>query len=249
MLYYLWSGGNTVNAQKCREHLGLGYAIRSGGPSVSRRMEEHNGAPPGALFSFTTDNLAGATEAVFEPYPGREGLYIGFDPHNRPRPANFARKDQLQGHPVELADGGVWEVPPARLVNGASALPQITKWNGDHWVPAGNRPEHAALFSASCAVWDSLIEEMSGGDFEVSVNDGLNLACQGLALNYAIGPAEVSALGLLDTEAAKRVLLALVDWPSVEKLLEQGKEAAAEQSPGLGGKGSSRATNQPSLTC
>lgn len=248
MIYYVHEGARSTSLKKCQE-LGLGYAADGRSPTHTQIVREFNGAPMGTLFSFLTGNLAGAnasSNVQFRPYPGKPGLFLGFDPDRRPTPKDCARSEQSPGHPVELADGSVWTIPPARLVDGSSGLPQLVQWNGEHWVPNGHTPDNEALFSAACVIWDLVVG--TEGAQAVTVNDSLNLACQAIAVNYALGPAEISALGLIDTRAAERVLLALIDWPSAEALA-RGKAEAAGLSGEPGGKDSTQATAQPSLTC
>jgi hypothetical protein len=59
--------------------------------------------------------------------------------------------------------------------------------------------------------------------------DGLrNAACECLAANYRVSPAEVSLLGLLDGGVASKILDALADWPTAIRLAEQLQKKKTE---------------------
>lgn len=208
------------------KELGLGYAMDRGGP-------QHAGMQPGpdtgsgVVFSFAdpdgkSPSLHAAGGATWEQVPGSP-VWIGFDPEDPPRPDDLARAEQRDGHAVRLGDGNDWLVPVARAVDGTSPLPRRLRWDGETWAPGDVLQQYTDLFGEACRIWDTVI----AGDADsrtLSVECGI--AVMALAINYRLGPAEVSLLGLFDTVNEAEIVLALIDWPAVlafKKKLDSGE--------------------------
>lgn len=229
LLYYV-PGTATINKVKIVE-LGLGYAVEDGGPDYAG-MSPGPDKASGVVFSLpgasgTQAQPSQAGDYTFEQMPGMD-VWCGFNPTSPPAPEDLARKEQIGGHDVRLADGNVWHVPVARAVNGATSLPRRLKWDGTDWKPGDVLPQYRDLFAGACAVWDALVEQDAG---EITFNDECGLAVTALAINYRLGPAEVSLLGLFDTESEGEVAKALIDWPTLEEYLKKKRDHDETSSP------------------
>jgi len=136
----------------------------------------------------------------------------------RPGPADLARKSQRDGHAVRLADGNEWLVPVARALDGTTPLPRRLALSAEGvWVFGDVTEEFAGLYADACRVFETFCGEAED-DGAVLVSEGVEIAVRALAVNYRIGPAEISALGLFTSESQADVLKALVDWPALDEL-------------------------------
>lgn len=227
MFYYL--PGITAASRDKILAAGLGYALGEGGhPSASMNPGPDKGS--GVVFSMPGRGAAGpslqaADKAVWEKIPGLEA-WVGFDPAAPPRPADLERERIFEGYSVDLGDGQTWVVPVVREIRGTTVLPRSRKWDGVAWSDGEILPRYRQLFSDACKVWD----RMTGGDAGteiVAVTVDTDLAARALALNYRLGPAEISHLGLFDTRSESEALGAVLDLPmlrAIKKKLDSGIE-------------------------
>jgi len=211
--------------------LNLSYAYDVSSPSYAETMQGPDDKH-GVVFVFGEGAPQRASTATWRQIPDSEA-WVGYDPKDPPKPSDLRRRKTLPGHPVELADGNTWTVPVARHLNGVAALPRSISWDGKDWTPGDVLPKYADLFAQACMVWDELEAEFTetakGGDAattEFTLSTGCDIAVMALAINYRLGPTEVSMLGLFDTTSQGNVVLALVDWPMIEILNK--KKAIAE---------------------
>jgi len=172
-------------------------------------------------------------------YPGRAGVYVGLDRERPPKPQDLARRDQLSGHLVELADGQKWLAPIARgqVADQADdspawycALPaEITVDDDGLWTAGDVLPRYAELWRRALAFWDYWSAEIRGEQADTDWTEAQlsDLALLALGTNYVIGKAELRLLGLFDPAARMRVLSALVDWPTLRTWLKKKRQAAS----------------------
>lgn len=232
--FYYLSGQRAIKAAKA-DALGLSYARDGGGPS-------HAGINPGpdekvgVVFAFADARgntpplaLAGAPSVRWMEQPGNPELWLGYEPSDPPGPTDLARREQRPGHPVTLTDGHEWIVPVARLLDGQPALPRRLSWDGQAWTPGEVLDRYTDLFAAACRVWDALME--AG---EVTLDESCDVAATALAVNYRIGPAEISLLGLFDTDSHAAIIRAMIDWPAVEALKKKLDSGELSLEPGGG---------------
>ena len=234
-LYYLPGKTQGVHLADM-DAVGLGYAFDSQAFSACGVMA--NGLDAGGQGVVVADPTRVPTigmyrdTQVWRKMPGRETL-IGYYKNARPAPANLARKVQLRGHEVELADGDKWLCPVARGVAESGdgviwyhAVPTIaTRDDEGHWQTGAVHPKFAALWELT----ERWLEYCLGprnesGIVQFTFDNLYNSAAQALGTNYMVGPDECDALGSLTEEIAEEILNALIDWPN---MLELQKKIAA----------------------
>lgn len=211
---------------------GSGYIVgREGFHLYNKKTQEWHRAP-----------------VLVEGYDG-PGYWVGFERDAPPGPEELARQKQLAGHWVELADGKRWLAPVARLPigeEGVPALPRVVKLGADRAKTMTVVASHRWLWDEACAFWDewaavcdeaapqreefTWVARSTEGRIVTRIDSCFDLACRALAVNYRLGPAEVSVLGLVTSENAADVPLALVDWPSDVELAKKAEASGGESS-------------------
>jgi hypothetical protein len=135
----------------------------------------------------------------------------------------------------------IHEEESGRLIHYPS-LPHCVGVNEDgRWAVRGVKPAFRKLWDVAVRYWDSRwgAQTVSAGTDESGEaraedpadenGDGARLsvafdfvglfdaALLALATNYRVGPHEVDLLGLFDTDSARRIMDAVVDWPFLEE--------------------------------
>jgi hypothetical protein len=164
---------------------------------------------------------------------GRPAYWIGTFKDDPPGPADLARKKMLPGHLVELADGRGWLCPVAR---GQAASDGRLVWY--HTLPRtivladeSDReftegpvvPRYARLWQLAGAYWQArlgsaIADAGEGAEVSFDFQGAAAAAVECLVVNYRVSAVEVSRLGILDTEAPRKILDALIDWPTLVRL-------------------------------
>ena len=210
-LFYYLPGLKTVSLHDVSA-AGLDHAREVGAPSYAEMSPGPDGGA-GVVFRFD-DGGCGDVEKLCWTRNGKTA-WVGFTPANRPGPERLARRKTIAGREVELADGNRWPVPVARRIDGEPGLPRRLEYDGEAWRPGAVLPLYASLFDEAARIFDSLINADAEDDAPLTLSDECDLAARALQINYRVGPAEISALGLFDTRTHADVLLAMVDWPTV----------------------------------
>lgn len=241
-LYYL-PGQETLTLDAARSS-GWAYALE--GPEIFARgvARGPEGGERGIVFADPKRVEQGRIgyypdRQTWRAYPGRPGVFAGFDREQPPEPADLARETQLDGHLVKLADGREWLAPCARGQTDDDHAPQwycalpgeITVNDDGRWIRGDVLPQYAELWRRAQVFWDEFAAAVLGGEKpteEMSDEQLSDLALYCLSLNYVIGKAELRHLKLFDVEARSRVLGALVDWPTLRDWLKKKRQAAAD---------------------
>jgi hypothetical protein len=176
---------------------------------------------------------------------GRPAYWIGTINGEEPAPEDLARNKRIPGHLVELADGRNWLCPVAR---GQAAqdgrmvwyhtLPRTIVLDAEsdrQWTEGPVVPRYARLWQLAGAYWQARVgsampDAAEGGEVTFDFQEAAAAAVECLTVNYRLSAVEVSMLALLDTEAPRRILDALIDWPTLVKLsseLQKKTESAA----------------------
>lgn len=161
---------------------------------------------------------------------GNVRWWLGCEKDARPGPDDLARSEQFGGHKVRLADGSDWLVPVARHVGGETPFPRALSLVEGRWEPGRVKARFGWLWEQAARIWDALGQVE--GATEVSFEDEVGIAVEALALNYRLGPHEVSFLELLDTRVEAEVVLALIDWPSVVEIQKKIQRGEISTEPG-----------------
>jgi hypothetical protein len=156
---------------------------------------------------------------------------------------------------VELVDGRRWQLPVARRFGVPQTdaewdaplpyriqLPQALALQADGtWDEAGVIPKYARLWQIASEFVECKLFEMGllgpPSDVVLARFDfagQIAAAIECLAINYRVGPAEASRLGLLTIEHCRRILEVLIDQESFETLFKKkaSRHATANMSPG-----------------
>lgn len=164
-------------------------------------------------------------------------LWVGHLVDRPTTPELLARSTKISGHAVRLGDGNDWTIPAAYR------SPEMGVWQAglprafgvDHdgqWCYGEIKPGYRDLWEAASRfynAWISLIAKSSDKDktdeeTTLSLPDELDIASLAIETNYRVGRREISMLGLLDEQTAGQVLLALIDWPTVEDRASKKKQ-------------------------
>jgi hypothetical protein len=163
------------------------------------------------------------------------GVWVGMQDADPPAPFSLARTKQIPGHVVELADGNQWTIPVARawtcvedVPTYGAALPRYLDVDPDgHWVYGDVQREYAALWGAAEEfggyIAGMVAENASQGFAMLDPNRYYGAAVTALATNYAVSATELVMLQCLTEPAVQEVLLALIDWPTLQDLMVKKK--------------------------
>jgi len=231
-LFYYLSGRQTIKLAGVKE-AGLAYAVGKGGPTHSP-MSLGPDKQSGVVFSFGTAPLHLGKQPKWEQMPNSK-IWIGYDPDQKfPGPSELKREQTFGGHEVKLADGNKWIVPVARALDGTTPLPRRLRWDGSEWTPSDVLPQYVDLFDKACALWDGLMAAAVNPEAETgfTFSQECDVAAHALALNYRVGPAEISILGLFDTQSEIEIAKAIVDWPTFEQIKKNMASENVGSTPG-----------------
>lgn len=168
--------------------------------------------------------------------------YVGMYVDDRPSPADLQREPMLNGHVVAMADGQQWIAPVARGQSDTegelgwyNALPTNTTLDDDgNWAQGAVVPRYEALWDAACKWWEvftgavSALSTAKGGEpapdgnavsFTFADKNDAALTC--LSANYRLAKPEVVLLGLFNDQATQAVLMASVDWPTLQDIAQK----------------------------
>jgi len=170
--------------------------------------------------------------------PGRD-FWLGTENGNAPGPLDLQRDRIVPGHVIELGDQNVWTVPLARFADGVSHLDTgLALDDKGKWI---EQPlaRYAALSELAERSWATVLTthgiEVAEPVTLVDDDELADSACLALGFNYRLSRPEVARLGLLTRELATDVLSALVDLPTVERVVQMmGEKKKESESTGDG---------------
>ena len=139
--------------------------------------------------------------------------WLGVDTELGIDPLDLLRPGALEGLETRLA-GLIWQVPIIRRGGNFPTLPETLTRRGGKFERRLRR-EYEPIWAASGRIFDLAFRQSSAQFEEV-----FDLCCQMLAVNYRVGPDELSVLEAIDTENFRGVFEAVIDWPTVRQILE-----------------------------
>ena len=251
------------------EALGLGYALGVGDPDA-RKCGSGPGGDEGVIAVPAPAGGVRGPASLYEPAkqtwrkgPGGK-WFVGFYKDQRPTPASLRREKLIEGEPVTFRDGSEWLVPIARSIVRGTTLPKelVLGEDNETWQLT-ELEEYLGLCRDAEKVWGLFMaaeaeaaaeSETADGKAAVTIDqqEGMRICISALAVNYRVGPAEVSMLRPTDGDMWS-VLRAVCDVPAVERVLAEREkktgESTAATSPTEGGPpATSAATCPPSGT-
>jgi hypothetical protein len=234
LLYFLPNQQPSAGKLDKLRELGLGYAFEEhagvaqvlSGPSMQPGMVVADKA--------LSENLRGyfpSTQLWLKIPQHPHGAWVGFSSGQRPTPADLARKQQLSGHRVRLADEQDWLVPVARKVVDPAAealdwfcaLPtQVAVDDAGQWTIDQPLARYAPLWRIAVGWWDaSVAAEITEVGATFDFRNMLDDTVSALQANYRLDRIECVLLELLTIQHARDVLNALIDWPTVVEWLKK----------------------------
>lgn len=218
----------------------------------------HAGGPDGSSGTILAPRPPGGRE-LKQPvgyYPARQtweplddgAVWLGRDREQPPGPDDVAREIQITGYAHELADGRVWNCPTVRHPGASVNLPQSWGVDDDGRFTERILPPYQWAWDATAWAWD-----VFAGNRDCSTAEAWDFCVRMLGLNYRLGAAEVSRLGLLTSENFKRVFHAAIDGELVQQALDDELKKKAHppdsgHSP-PGGPGDSPDTPRAAESC
>jgi hypothetical protein len=162
-------------------------------------------------------------------------FWLGFYEQNPPTALELARKNQINGHEVELNDQK-WRIPLARIFPEGTSLPQTLLMGAGGELIREIIPKYAAFGAKAEFLWQDIkiILDWEKGKRKLNEEQQWLLAVEALAFNYRIGADEVNALKLFSTAGLMDIFGAIVDLPTI---LEVAKELVAQKKTEAAGTG------------
>ena len=234
----------------------LPHAFDADGPATTCQCHKGPGGRPGITATPDPETTPSWRDDLHaNPNGMPRGTWLIHDPDKPPGPDDLIRGEPIDGYPLTLGDGREWMIPLARVFPTGMALPSRLAIGPDgDWVkepiPALRQASKDAdrIWNAVRTAYDLLEDDESPTVIDEAETIGLAVGI--LALNYRIGAAEASALGLLTTANVVDVLRLFVDFPRFyEGITDAKKNAPTETQPGppidSGGPASPETTTDP----
>ena len=166
--------------------------------------------------------------------PGEQG-FVGWLKGMQMQPEQLARREQIAGQLVTLADGNEWIVPTARApvedygtLRYQVRLPRTMQFDDDgNWIYGDVESRFDRLMTIADK-WSAVRFSDDDDEIDVTVAEATAMAVEALGYNYRVGPIEVSALRLINQQTVGKILDAVIDFDAWW-LLVQKKTSASEQ--------------------
>ena len=219
---------------------GAGLAAFFDGAIVSQRgCMTGPGGRPCTLLSIGTESK----ELYYKPdeqiwNKSLNGKYhIGFYTDRPPQAAELQRPEQIAGHEVTLNDQK-WRIPLARIFPEGTMLPQSLLMGPDGKLISKIIPKYAEFSARSEKLWKYVAFLTGLADEQASITEEelWLTAAEALDLNYYVGPDEINAMQLLTTANMRQIFEAVVDMPTILKVMEDIAEAQKKTDEGAEGE-------------
>lgn len=144
-----------------------------------------------------------------------------------PKPEDLARRTQLTGEALTLADGQSWLIPHARRwENGVCtvALPRVLDVDDEtgEYVYGAVRPEYQQIWEHANRYWNLFVEASlkaaPGEGVSFTVTDPVDLIVAAIAANYRVSARELGILAAVDDQMLNMVASVLIDLTGADQL-------------------------------
>ena len=204
----------------------LKYALPAGTTAANMMS---GGPDGGGGFVHSDHAVAAPGDYAAIEYVKMPGLpyWLGVAPSaGPPGPDDLVRDEIIDGYPAELA-GGHWVIPLARVWPEGTKIPSTMGYGPDGEFVTEPVARYAAICRKAERIFQALAAEyglVEPSDDIPPIDDGkegFDLAVEILAVNYRVGPAEVSRLALIDTAVLSTVIGYMVDLPRIYVAADQ----------------------------
>jgi len=161
-----------------------------------------------------------------------------------PAASDVARAKMIPGRPIELGDGKPWQIPLGRAwieeegqPRWTHTLPRREQLGPEgRWQRGEVRGEYRRLWDLACRWFDQRIAAIpaaavEGQTLTMDFQGLREAAAEVLAVNYRLGPEEISLLNLFDGGCAVKILDALADWETFVALAGEMEKKTASIPP------------------
>lgn len=204
---------------------GLGYALNGDRGVTSVHTTSGPGGQSGlvvAINGHDGNSIVPAYRPAQQTWRKGAGgkFHVGMQSDQRPGPAELVRSRIYDGEAVRLLDGNEWIVPRCygALPDRPSTLPQAIDLDEDGETLIGRpHPRFAKLCDEVFRFWQEWSGTGGEGFKPTTGAEQVQLAADGLAVNYRVGRVEtVALLALWGTDEVGLVLRALIDADETE---------------------------------
>ena len=160
-----------------------------------------------------------------------DGLWIGIEKKEPPRPEDLQRQKVHAGYEIDLADGGSWLVPVIRRPQGvaeragirATELPRNLRWDAEGVLQETLKPSYRVYWDAAGEVAEHFFDGdgINSAPVDMTEDWAMRQALLFLSLNYRVWMPEQNMLGFLDSENFATVLGIAIDMPQALLLIRE----------------------------
>ncbi len=157
-------------------------------------------------------------------------FWLGCEAAEPVAPVALARKEQMTGTEIELADGQKWLIPAAVLTKNEERVLMIPRKLG----LSNGKPELSAIpkYARLQNIADFWLVRCCGGDGVFDDSELFQMLADVLRYNYRIGYAEMLFLELVSTDNWRKILDALIDTAGYYELLKKKAPGVSVENSG-----------------
>lgn len=180
-------------------------------------------------------------------------VYVGCYRDARPTPRELARREQLPGQLVKLADGQQWLVPRLRFFDGEhgfrTAMPVLFDVDdAGQWMVGGMDEQYRELDAIAQRMLDGMLGGAVGSTSPLTTGEALQLVTRLLRQNYVVSAPELGRqmLGALsDDGTLVEAMHAAMDFQTASEWVEKKSAAEHAGSPIVAGGAEDSSTTGP----
>lgn len=208
----------------------LKYAFDGCPVSSCELLSAGPGGQPGTLLSVDGSSLRYDADSQ-QWAKASPGVWVGLNSDDEIDTSSLLRKESLRGHAITLGDRS-WVVPIARKFDSSSmtfddVLPRHVVYSGEsaEWVSGGVVARYRGLWDIAKWWWDLILGAAltndEAGFASVDPQEAFTKAAQVLAVNYRVGPVELSLLNVFTSGSYGQIFDMLCDVPAYNEFAAQ----------------------------